>query len=89
MFKSRTGQIEDSTANGLPPPRHFFERNCVARAQLMARRKASPPHCTLWRNTARVIKDLIDFDLSAVWHSINLDQNIVCDVLQKSHVIPF
>ena len=32
-FKSRTGQIEHSVANGSPPLRYFFERSCVARAQ--------------------------------------------------------
>ena len=30
-FKSRTGQIGYSVANGSPPLRHFFERSCVAR----------------------------------------------------------
>ena len=28
-FKSRAGQIGQSNANGLPPPRHFFERSFV------------------------------------------------------------
>ena len=32
-FKSRTGQIEHSVANGSPPLRYFFEKSCVARAQ--------------------------------------------------------
>ena len=36
MFKSRTGQIGHSAANGLPSLRHFFERSCFARALLMA-----------------------------------------------------
>ena len=30
-FKSRTGEIGHSAANGSPPLRHFFERSCVAR----------------------------------------------------------
>ena len=32
-FKSPADQIEHSVANGSPPLRHFFEGNCVARAQ--------------------------------------------------------
>ena len=32
-FKSRTGQIGHSVANGSPPLRHFFEWSCVAGAQ--------------------------------------------------------
>ena len=33
-FKFQAGQIGHSTANGWPPLHHFFERSCVARAQL-------------------------------------------------------
>ena len=32
-FKSQTGQIEHSVANGSPPLQHFFEWSFVARAQ--------------------------------------------------------
>ena len=32
-FKAWAGQIGHGVANGSPPLRHFFERNCVARAQ--------------------------------------------------------
>ena len=32
-FKSRAFQIGHTVANGFPPLRHFFERNCVVRVQ--------------------------------------------------------
>ena len=58
-FKSRQGQIGHSVANCSPPLRHFYERSCVAYSHNDAE-MAPPTRYTLWRNTARIVKDLIE-----------------------------
>ena len=56
-FKSRTGQIEHSVTNDLPPLRHSSKRAVLPRA--MTRRWAPPTRYTLRQITASIIKDLI------------------------------
>ena len=56
-FKYRSGQIGHSVVNGSPALQHFVKSSCVARVERM--KSAPQARCTLRRNTASIIRDLI------------------------------
>ena len=58
---TRSSLVRLSSANNLPPLRHFFERSCVACTRDEAEMGQST-RCTFQRNTASMMKDLVWYE---------------------------
>ena len=79
IFKSRASQIEHSVANASPTAATFLQKE-LCFPGVMPRKWTSQTRCTLWRNTACIMKDLILIQKFHFQHSYISNLQYICGV---------